>query len=105
MGNHQLMTGTRYTLEVRPQIPERLAGLNELANNLIYSWDRRLRSLFARLDFELWNTCGHNPKIFLRRVSQETLDKAVEDRLFIEDYNRVMSAYASYQTESHLKTF
>lgn len=99
------MTGTRYTLEVRPQIPERLAGLHELANNLIYSWDRRLRSLFARLDFELWNTCGHNPKIFLRRVSQEILDKAVEDRLFIEDYNRVMSAYASYQTESHLQTF
>lgn len=32
------MTGTVYQLEVNPQLPERLERLEELANNLWYSW-------------------------------------------------------------------
>jgi hypothetical protein len=37
------MTGTVYQLEVNPQIPERLERLEELANNLWYSWDSPTR--------------------------------------------------------------
>ena len=36
------MPGTRYQLEVNPKIPPRLARLDELANNLWYSWDLSL---------------------------------------------------------------
>ena len=43
------MTGTVYTLEVNPQLPERLERLEELANNLWYSWDRPTRGLFVSL--------------------------------------------------------
>ncbi len=90
------MTGTRYTLEVNPVLPKRLERLNELANDLLYSWDREVRGLFFRLDRELWENCGHNPKVFLRRISQTRLEEAVEDRIFVEDYNRVLSAYDTY---------
>ena len=75
------MIGTRFTLEIQPTIPERLKRLEELANDLLYSWDRQVRSLFFRLDRELWEACGHNPKVFLRRVSQEKLEQALEDHL------------------------
>jgi starch phosphorylase len=62
------MTGTRYSLEVQPVIPARLARLHELANDLFYSWDRQVRALFFRLDRDLWDACRHNPRVFLRRV-------------------------------------
>ncbi len=90
------MSGTIYKLEVRPSLPEKLAGLQTLAEDLLYSWDRGVRGLFYRLDCELWESCNHNPKVFLRRIAQTILDEAVEDQLFIEEYNRVMSAYHSY---------
>ncbi len=92
-----LMTGTRYSLEVNPVLPERLQRLAELADDLLYTWDREVRALFYRLDSELWETSGHNPKVFLRRLSQQRLNEAAEDRLFIEDFNRVLSAYDSYR--------
>jgi glycogen phosphorylase len=90
------MTGTRYSLEVQPVIPTQLARLNELANDLFYSWDRQVRSLFFRLDRVLWEACGHNPRVFLRRVSQQRLEEAADDRIFMEDYNRVLSSYDTY---------
>src|SRR5918911_1423827 len=90
------MTGTRFTLEVQPVIPQGLKGLNELAEDLMYSWDRPVRRLLSRLDPELWETCGHNPKVFLRRVSQVRLLEADQDSAFKEDYNRVLAAYNTY---------
>jgi starch phosphorylase len=93
------MPGTRFVLEVQPVIPERLSRLTELANDLLYSWDREVRSLFFRLDRDLWETCGHNPKVFLRRVAQDKLETAARDRVFVEDYNRVLSSYDTYHHE------
>jgi len=90
------MSATRFTFEVQPRIPERLARLQELANDLLYSWDRQVRGLFFRLDRELWEKCSHNPKLFLRRVSQEVLDAAAKDRIFMEDYNRALTIYDVY---------
>ncbi len=93
------MPGTRFTLEVQPVLPERIARLEELANDLLYSWDRAVRGLFHRLDAGLWEACHHNPKVFLRRVAQARLDAAAEDRVFMDDYNRVVSSYDTYHRE------
>ena len=90
------MSGTVYQLEVRPTIPEKLSGLQLLAQDLLYSWDRGVRGLFYRLDSVLWEACNHNPKVFLRRVAQTILDEAEDDHLFMEEYSRVMSAYQNY---------
>jgi len=90
------MKETVYQLEVRPNIPASLSGLIELANNLLYSWERNVRGLFYRLDMVLWETCDHNPRVFLRRVSQKILEDAAADPIFMEEYSRVMSAFYSY---------
>ena len=93
------MPGTRFTLEVQPRIPARLARLEALADDLYYSWDHAVRSLFFRLDRELWAASGHNPKVFLRRVAQEKLEAAANDRVYMQDYNRVLSSYDTYLAE------
>jgi glycogen phosphorylase len=90
------MNETTFELEVRPNVPESLSGLHDLAANLLYSWDRNVRGLFYRLDHVLWEQCDHNPKLFLHRVSQQVLLDSAEDHVFMEEYARVMSAFNSY---------
>ena len=91
------MPGTTFPLEIQPRIPEELGRLQEMANDLMYSWDRSIRSLFHRLDKDLWHACGHNPRAFLRRVSQQRINDAVADRSYMEDYRRVIAAYDAYR--------
>ena len=90
------MRGTPYRLDVRPRLPKRLQRLEELANNLWYSWDRPTRTLFARLDRSLWQIIGHSPKAFLRNVDQQRLDEAAEDPVFLNSFHNVLSEYDSY---------
>ncbi len=87
---------TTYTLELCPRLPERLQRLQELAGNLYYSWDRRVRALFHRLDAELWQGCVNNPQVFLRRVPQTTLDAAAEDPDFLEEYHSALAVFDAY---------
>jgi len=91
--------GTTYTIEVNPKLPRRLLRLEEMANNLWYSWDRPSRTLFARLHPGLWNAVNHNPKAFLKRVDEQRLVDAAEDQVFLASYNRVLSAYDTYHNE------
>jgi starch phosphorylase len=90
------MAGTRYLLEINPEIPPRLARLEELANNLWYSWDRPTRALFSRLSPGLWRAVNHSPKAFLKRVDQNRLREAADDPIFLGTMNRVLSAYDTY---------
>ncbi|MBI5861672.1 MAG: alpha-glucan family phosphorylase [Rhodocyclales bacterium] len=94
------MPGIRYQLEVNPEIPPRLARLEELANNLWYSWDRPTRSLFARLSANLWRAVNHSPKALLKRIDQRRLKEAADDPVFLGTMNRVLAAYDAYHTAS-----
>ena len=90
------MPGTNYQIEVNPEIPPRLARLEELANNLWYSWNRASRSVFARLHPNLWHAVNHSPKAFLKRIDQKRLRNAAEDPIFLGTLDRVLAAYDTY---------
>jgi starch phosphorylase len=92
--------GTHFRLDVNPRIPPRLARLEELANNLWYSWDRAARSLFSRLHPALWDAVGHSPKALLKRIDERRLIAAVDDPMFMNTYDRVLSAYDAYHGET-----
>jgi starch phosphorylase len=92
------MPGTTYQLEINPRLPQRLSRLEELANDLWYSWDRPTRTLFSRLHPELWHAIGHSPKAFLKRIDQQRLTAAADEPLFLDSYNRVLSAFDSYHS-------
>ncbi len=91
--------GTIFSLEVNPRIPRRLVRLEELANNLWYSWHRPTRTLFSRLDRELWRAVNNSPKEFLRRVDEQRLVDAAADQVFLAGYNQVLSDYDTYHNE------
>lgn len=92
-------SGTTFLLEVNPKLPRRLVRLEELANNLWYSWDRPTRTLFSRLHPGLWDAVGHNPKAFLKRVDEQRLIDAADDPVFLNTFNRVLSAFDTYLNE------
>ncbi len=92
-------TSTPFSLEVKPRIPARLARLEELANNLWYSWDLPTRDLFSHIDRNLWNTIRQNPKAFLRSVDEQRLIEASEDPVFLNHYNRTLADYDSYHAK------
>jgi len=85
-----------FTVEIRPNIPPRLERLAELACDLRYSWDHTTRTLFARLDRRLWDSVGHNPKVFMRRIDQRTLEHAADDPVYLDAYERTLSRYDTY---------
>ena len=91
--------GTPFVLEVQPKIPRRLARLRDLAGNLWYSWDHATHELFARLDPELFNLVGHNPRALLKRIDEQRLIDAADDPAFLSAFNRVLSAYDTYHSE------
>ena len=90
------MPGPTFTLEVNPTLPPALARLEELADDLWYSWDRPTRALFARMNPQVWQLSGHSPKAFLKCIDQRTLEAAADDRVFMSNYLRVLSSYDSY---------
>ncbi len=71
---------------VRPAVPDALARMPELANNIFWSWEPVIRALFRRLDPAMWKECGYNPVAMLGRVSQATLERAAADPRYLAQY-------------------
>jgi glycogen phosphorylase len=78
---------------VRPALPPPLSRLNELAYNILWSWEPIIRALFRRLDPTLWRDCGYNPVLMLGRVSQSTLRKAAADPRYLALYKQACDTY------------
>lgn len=83
-------------LEVTSAVPAALHRLPELAANLFFSWHRPSRALFEDLDPELWEQVNGNPRLMLRCVDQEHLDRAASHPDYLERYHRVLREFDSY---------
>jgi starch phosphorylase len=67
--------------------------MSELANNLLWSWDFTIRSLFRRLDQKLWEASDRNPVLMLGEISQEALGKAAADPRYRALYRRACERF------------
>jgi starch phosphorylase len=83
---------------VRPLLPEPLAGLDRLASNLRWSWDRPTRELFASIDPRAWDEGGHDPRRVLAEVSTERLAQLASDPAFLERLGAADAALDAYTT-------
>jgi starch phosphorylase len=83
-------------IEIYPVIPPPLARLPELSSNLFFSWHRPTRALFEDLEPELWQQVGGNPRLMLRCINQENLDRAAADRIYQERYRQVVESFDAY---------
>jgi starch phosphorylase len=73
-----------------PYLPEPIAGLERLALNLWWRWDRRARLLLRNIDPTIWSATRHNPVALLRQVDPNRLAQLSRDKQYLTDYREVM---------------
>ncbi|MFC1929494.1 alpha-glucan family phosphorylase, partial [Chloroflexota bacterium] len=78
---------------------ERINRLEELANNLWWSWHPEGRALFRMLDYALWRLGGHNPVQQLLEISQEKLKVADNDSTLLSLYDAAVTAFDKEMTD------
>jgi starch phosphorylase len=76
-----------------PNLPQRLSGLGELAENLWWSWHPAARMLFKMLDRQGWKESGHNPDKMLKELPGDVLESAVKDPEYLRHYDEVLAQF------------
>ncbi len=76
-----------------PNLPERLNGLSELAENMWWSWNPSARMLFKMLDRPAWKESRYNPDKMLKGLPPQILEKAVRNPDYLRQYDVVMSRF------------
>lgn len=77
-------------------LPERLAGLGELAFNLWWSWHPEARMLFKVLDREAWKESVHNPIKMLEDLPGKVLESAAGNPEYLRHYDAVLARFRHY---------
>jgi starch phosphorylase len=93
-----------YKMDARAKfqdIPERLAGLTELAYNFWWSWNNEARMLFKMLDRSGWKLSVHNPVKMLCNIDKNILNKAAKDQRFLRHYDAVMARFKDYMKKEN----
>ncbi|RPH92064.1 MAG: alpha-glucan family phosphorylase, partial [Calditrichaeota bacterium] len=83
-------------VRVLPKLPEKLAFLKELAYNLYWSWDHNSRSLFRRLDPDLWETVNRNPVLMLGQIDQKRLEDMAGNQGYLAQLERIRLSVENY---------
>ena len=83
-------------ITVKPQLPKKINRLDEIANNLWWSWNTEYLRLFKKIDMELWEKCNKNPVKFLRKVEQSKLEKAASSLDFLREYEKNVKNFDDY---------
>ncbi|MDR1696270.1 MAG: alpha-glucan family phosphorylase [Endomicrobium sp.] len=81
---------------VVPNLPEILAPLLTIANNLWWCWNSDAVELFRRMDRDLWEETYHNPRAMLGMVNQKRLIELSQDNSFVSHMERVKSELEKY---------
>jgi starch phosphorylase len=76
-----------------PNLPQRLFGLAELAENLWWSWHPAARMLFKMLDRQAWKENRHNPDKMLKELPGEVLESAASDPEYLRHYDAVLAHF------------
>jgi starch phosphorylase len=84
-----------------PVLPERIAGLQDLAMDLWWVWHRDAREVFRRLDYKVWRLTAHNPVRMLRLLSPEGLAAAAADPAFLGLYDEAMRQLQAARAGEH----
>jgi starch phosphorylase len=79
-----------------PNLPQRLNGLGELAENLWWSWNPAARMLFKTLDRQAWKESVHNPDKMLKELPKEILEDAAVKPDYLQPYDAVMTRFKQY---------
>ena len=58
-------------IKVNPQLPKSIRELENISNNLWWSWNTEFLKIFKEMDIDLWERCEKNPVKFLKLVNNQ----------------------------------
>ncbi len=87
------------TNRVFKNLPERLVGLEDLAENLWWSWNPAARMLYKMLSRQAWKESLHNPDKMLKELPKEVLELAATSSEYLKHYDKVISEFHKYTGE------
>lgn len=82
----------------RPDMEQKLSGLNELALDCSYSWVHGADEIWLELDAEFWAQT-RNPWLVLQTVSRERLEALSKNEAFCEKLRAIVSAHRQALSE------
>ena len=88
-------------ITVNPQLPKRINKLMDIANNLWWSWNTEFLRLFKKIDLDLWESVEKNPVKFLKQVSQEKLEEAINNNEFLKEYDKIAQDFENYMNSKN----
>ncbi len=81
---------------VYPRFPEKLNKLLNFSYNIWSIWDKDATKIYYKIDSELFKKVGRNPVAFLHNLSEERLSKLEEDKIFINELDKVYEKFIKY---------
>lgn len=81
---------------VKSTVPAELEKLAEISRNIWWSWNYEATELFKDIDPELWKESGHNPVLFLERMSYEKLEVLSRNKVILKRMNEVYAKFRDY---------
>ena len=83
-------------ISVIPKLPKKLQWLQDLSQNLWWSWNPKANQLFESMDPALWKETHHNPTKLLQQISQAKLEALATDNSFLGLSKLVQEEFANY---------
>jgi len=77
-------------------LPRRINRLGELSYNLWWAWNHEGFMTYYLIDPVLWERINHNAVSFTRKVSRPRLNAVINDREYLEHYDRTLTKFDQY---------
>lgn len=92
----QHTTPNWFNVIVHRNVPEKLHALEELANNLWWSWNQDAKDLFESLDPVAWKKVYYNPIVLLDNISLQRYQELENDDEFVAKLAAVYNHFQTY---------
>ena len=83
-------------INVKSHLPESLSKLEEIAQNIWWTWDSDAKTLFRQIDYDAWIEASSNPVLLLNILNYEKLVAMGKNVEFIKKVETVYSDFKDY---------
>ena len=84
---------------IKSNLPENLNKLDEMAQNIWWSWDSEAKKLFREIDRPVWKEAESSPVQLLNLLSYDKLDALANNEEFIAKVDNVYNKFKAYLNE------
>lgn len=88
---------------VKSNLPESLSKLDELSQNIWWSWSSNAKKLFREIDKPAWKEAESNPVQLLNILSYDKLVSLGKDAEFTKKVNAIYDEFKAYTNEPYNK--